>query len=301
MLIWIPVTLAAASFQTLRFMLQKVLSSVTLSPGGATFARFFYSAPFILTAMALYLAVSGKSLPAMGGPFWLYAAIGSVSQILATVCVVALFKQRNFAVGITFKKTEVIQTAIVGLVVLGDGISAWGWVSILVGLSAVLVLSKPPEATGAWWRHLTNTASKLGLGAGILFAFSAVSYRGASLQLGDLAPAFRAGVTLAAVVSLQTLLMVIWLFFREKGEITRVWQARRVAIWVGLTSLGGSFCWFWAFSMQNAAYVKALGQVELLLSILASVLFFKETISRREMLGMALLVLSILALGLAVR
>jgi drug/metabolite transporter (DMT)-like permease len=134
-----------------------------------------------------------------------------------------------------------------------------------------------------------------------LFAFSAVSYRGASLQLGDLAPAFRAGVTLAAVVSLQTLLMLIWLYFRDKGEITRVWRARRVAIWVGMTSLGGSFCWFWAFSMQNAAYVKALGQVELLLSVLASLLFFKEKISRREVTGMALLILSILALGLAIK
>lgn len=300
MLTWIPVTIAAATFQTFRFMLQKVLSAVTLSPGGATFARFAYSAPFILSGLAIYLYASGQSLPHLSGQFWGFALIGSVSQILATICVVSLFKQRNFAVGITFKKTEVIQTAIVGLVVLGDAISAWGWVAILLGLSAVLVLSKPPDATGAWWSHLTNTASKLGLGAGVLFAFSAVSYRGASLQLGDLAPVFRAAVTLASVVSLQTLLMVIWLAWREKGEITRVWQARRVAIWVGLTSLGGSFCWFWAFTLQNAAYVKALGQIELLLSLLASVLFFKEVITRREILGMGLLILSILVLLLAI-
>lgn len=300
MLTWIPVSIAAATFQTFRFMLQKVLSSVTLSPGGATFARFAYSAPFILTGLALYLYISGQSLPQLEAAFWTYALVGSISQILATVCVVALFKQRNFAVGITFKKTEVIQTAIVGLVVLGDGISAWGWVAIMLGLCAVLVLSKPPQATGAWWQHLTNKASRLGLTSGLLFAFSAVSYRGASLQLGELEPAFRAGVTLAAVVSLQTLLMVVWLAWREKGEISRVWQARRVAVWVGLTSLGGSFCWFWAFTLQNAAYVKALGQVELILSVLASVLFFKEKISRRELLGMGLLILSILALVLAI-
>ena len=29
-----------------------------------------------------------------------------------------MFKQRNFAVGITFKKTEVIQTALVGLMLM---------------------------------------------------------------------------------------------------------------------------------------------------------------------------------------
>ena len=101
------------------------------------------------------------------------------------------------------------------------------------------------------------------------------------------------------VVSLQCLMMMLWLGWRDREELARVWAARRMAIWVGLTSMGGSFCWFWAFSMQNAAYVKALGQVELVLSILATVLFFKEKISKREIMGMALLVLSILALVLA--
>ena len=300
MLTWIPVTIAAASFQTVRFMLQKVLSSVTLSSGGATFARFAYSAPFILTGLALYLGLTGQALPELSARFWTFGLIGSLSQILATVCVVALFKQRNFAVGITFKKTEVVQTAIVGLAVLGDPVSLGGWVAILIGLTAVLVLSKAPDADGPWWRHLTNRAAQLGLGSGVLFAFSAVSYRGASLQLGDLEPVFRAGVTLAAVVSLQTLFMGFWLGLRDKGEIARVWAARRVAVWVGLTSMGGSFCWFWAFTLQNAAYVKAVGQVELLLSLLASVLFFKEKVTARELAGMALLIVSILVLVLAI-
>lgn len=300
MSLWIPVAIAAATFQTVRFMLQKVLSSVSLSPAGATFSRFIYSAPFILAGLFIYLMVSGQQLPSLPPKFWMFASIGGLSQILATICVVALFKQRNFAVGITFKKTEVIQTAIVGLLVLGDQITAWGWVAIVVGLLAVLVLAKPPNSSGPWWQHLTNRAAQFGLGSGVLFAFSAVSYRGASLQLGDLDAMFRAGVTLAVVVSLQTLMMLAWLSWRDRAEITRVWAARRVAIWVGLTSMGGSFCWFWAFSLQNAAYVKALGQVELILSILATVLFFKEKITSREILGMALLVVSILALVLAI-
>ncbi|WP_282077962.1 DMT family transporter [Epibacterium ulvae] len=299
MFIWIFVSLAAASFQTIRFMLQKVLSSVSLSPAGATFSRFVYSAPFILALLFLYLQQSGQAVPSLTGQFWVYATIGGLAQILATVCVVALFKQRNFAVGITFKKTEVIQTALLGLVVLGDQMSLGAWGAILVGLTAVLILSKSPDGQGEWWQNLTNRASQLGLGSGILFAFSAVGYRGASLQLGDLDAALRAGITLAIVVCLQTTMMLCWLLLRDPNEIKRVWQARRVAIWVGLTSMGGSFCWFWAFSLQNAAYVKAVGQAELLLSLLASVLFFKEKISQREIVGMGLLVISILGLVLA--
>lgn len=300
MSLWIPVSIAAAIFQTVRFMLQKTLSTDRLSAAGATFARFAYSAPLIVLVLLIYLNVTGTSLPSLNVTFWSFAAIGGLSQILATLCVVLLFKQRNFAVGITFKKTEVIQTALVGLIVLGEGVSLGGFVAILVGLAAVLLLSRTPGIEGAWWQHLTNRASMLGLGSGVLFAFSAVSYRGASLQLGDIDAVLRAGITLAVVTSLQTMAMAIWLGIRDRAELRAVWNTRKVAVWVGLTSMGGSFCWFLAFSLQNAAYVKALGQVELIFSMMASILFFHEKITRREIAGMALLGLSILLLVLAI-
>ncbi|MFA3917667.1 EamA family transporter [Ruegeria hyattellae] len=300
MSLWIPVTIAAALFQTVRFMLQKSLSTVRLTPAGATFARFAYSAPLVVLGLVAYLAITGTPLPSLSTRFWIFAAIGGTAQILATICVVALFKQRNFAVGITFKKTEVIQTALVGLVILGEGVSWGGFAAILLGLAAVFLLSKTPGGEGPWWRHLTNRASVLGLGSGILFAFSAVSYRGASLDLGDLDPAFRAGVTLAAVTSLQMIGMGLWLAWHNRAELRAVWDTRRTGLFVGLTSMGGSFCWFLAFTLQNAAYVKALGQVELAFSILASTLFFHERISGREIAGIGILALSILVLVLSI-
>ncbi len=300
MSLWIPVTLAAAAFQTLRFMLQKSLSTTQLSATGATFARFAYSAPLVLGLLTLYLVMSGRDLPALPAAFWFFAVAGGLAQILATMCVVALFKQRNFAVGITFKKTEVIQTALVGLLVLGEGVSAGGFVAILIGLLAVGLLSRTPGADGSWLKQLTNRASMLGLGSGVLFAISAVTYRGASLQLGETEPALRAAITLAAVVTIQTVVMAVWLVLRDRDELKAVWSTRRVALWVGIFSMAGSFCWFLAFTLQNAAYVKALGQVELVLSLLASTLFFKETITGREIAGMALLGVSIVLLVLAI-
>ncbi|MEX0276563.1 MAG: EamA family transporter [Ruegeria sp.] len=300
MTLWIPVTLAAASFQTVRFMLQKSLSTVKLSAAGATFARFAYSAPLAILGLGIVLLGGGHSMPPLPGLFWVFVVIGGTTQILATICVVALFKQRNFAVGITFKKTEVIQTAIVGFLILGDQVSAGAFLAILLGLLAVLLLSKSPGGGGAWWRHLTNRASQLGLGSGVLFAFSAVSYRGASLQLGDIEAWFRALVTLAAVVTFQFLSMWLWLLWRDRAELRAVWDTRSTGVFVGLTSLGGSFCWFLAFTLQNAAYVKALGQVELIFSLMATTFVFKETITRREIAGIALLGLSILVLVLAI-
>ena len=65
-------------------------------------------------------------------------------------------------------------------------------------------------------------------------------------------------------------------------------------------SMAGSFCWFLAFTLQTAAYVKAVGQVELVLSLLASVFFFGERSTPRELTGMGVLCVSILLLLLVV-
>jgi drug/metabolite transporter (DMT)-like permease len=297
---WILVTLAAAAFQTVRFMLQKHLATETLTAAGATFSRFIYSAPFILLLLAGYTVATETALPATNPRFWGFGLLGATSQILATVCVVLLFKQRNFAVGITFKKTEVIQTVLVGWLLLGEVVSPWGFAAIALGIVGLLLLS---GEEGAWKLRpsdFTNRAAVLGIASGILFAFSAVSYRGASLSLDGGGAFLRATVTLAAVVTMQTLLMAVWLQFREPGQIAKVWNARRVALWIGLTSMGGSLCWFVAFTLQNAAYVKALGQVELILSIAATTFFFRESISGREWAGMAVLLGSILMLVLVI-
>ena len=87
---------------------------------------------------------------------------------------------------------------------------------------------------------------------------------------------------------------------REPGQIGAVWDARRKAVWIGLMSLGGSMGWFVAFTLQTAAYVKALGQLELILSVCVSVLLFGERTTSRERIGMALILASVLLLILAV-
>lgn len=298
--LWIIVSLAAALFQTVRFMLQKVLSIDVLSTAGSTFARFAYAAPTAVLLVALYLGYQGIPFPHLDAGFWGLAWLGAVSQILATVCVVALFRQRNFAVGITFKKTEVIQTAIVGAVLFGDAVTPEGWGAILMGLLGVLLLSGTPDLPSGILRRLGSRATVLGLTSGFFFAFSATSYRAASLQIESGDALVRAAVTLACVTVSQLIGMGLWLRWREPGQLTAVWRARRVAVWVGMTSMAGSLGWFLAFTLQAAAYVQAVGQIELIFSLMASVLFFKETVTGRELAGIGFLAVSILTFILVV-
>ncbi|MFZ7093478.1 EamA family transporter [Primorskyibacter sp. 2E233] len=296
--LWIFATLSAATFQTVRFMLQKVLAGGALSATGSTFARFAYAAPAAWLVIGGYLWVTGQGLPQLGLEFWLWAIFGGLGQILATVLVVLTFAERNFAVGITFKKTEVLQTALLGFVLLGEAISLGGWIAIGIGLVGVLMLSQTPGSVGALWRRLAGRAVVLGVGSGFFFAVSGVGYRAATLAVPSEDPIMRAGMALVCVTAMQAVSLALWLRLREPGQLTAVWGARKKAVWLGVTSMAGTLSWFTAFTLQTAAYVYALGQVELILSLAASVLFFRETVTRREVAGIGFLTASIVVLVL---
>jgi drug/metabolite transporter (DMT)-like permease len=299
--LWIAATLFAAFMQNLRFALQRHLKVTSLSTGGATWARFAFAMPLVGLALVAYKAASGQPWPQPlpGENYWTYSVIGALAQMAATACVVALFARRNFYVGITLKKSEVILTALTGLVILGETVSVPVLIAILIGFAGVLALSDPPAGTGLPWRaRIFNAASGYGLASGLLFGISAVCYRGATLALDGGDAPIRAATALLTATLVQTAVLGLWLALREPGQIARVAASWRVSSLTGLTSMLGSLGWFTAFALQTAAYVKALGQVELLFTFMVSAFWLREKTSRSELLGIALIVAS-LALVLA--
>lgn len=290
--LWVIATIAAAAVQTVRFMLQKRLKGIGLSTGGATFSRFLFAVPLACLGVAVLVALHGYSIPPLGALFWAFAVAGGVAQIIATFCTVALFSERSFAVGIAFTKTETVQVALFSAVFLAEAVSGLGVVAILVGLAGVLLLSRPPQGWIAG--KFLNRATMLGLLAGAFFGISAIGYRGATMEIASPDPLFRAMLALACVTAFQSVAMVLWLRWREAGEVTRVLRAWRATLPVGVTGVLGSLGWFTAFALQNAAYVRSVGQVELIFSILVSMIVFGEKPNRREVVGMGLLAVSII-------
>ena len=291
---WIIASVFAAFMQNLRFILQRQLKVTTLSTGGATWARFAFAVPFVALALLVYRSVSGQDWPAPGAGYWQFIVAGGLAQMLATACVVALFARRNFYVGITLKKSEVILTALVGLVVLGEAVSAPVLLAIAVGFVGVLALSDPPQESGLpWTARVFNAASGFGLASGLLFGVSAVCYRGATLALNGGDAPLRAAMALLSATLVQSVTLGVYLALREPGEIGRVLTSWRISAMTGLTSMLGSLGWFTAFALQTAAYVKAVGQIELVFTFLFSAFWLREKVSRNEVIGIVLILLSL--------
>jgi drug/metabolite transporter (DMT)-like permease len=291
---WVLATLFAASVQAVRFYLQKRLSLSGLSPVAATFARFVYAPLPIALGVGAWLVTTGGAMPAIGPGFWGFAAVGAACQVLATICVVALFARRNFAVGIAFSKTAVLLTVVTGFLLLGETVTIPALGAMTVGFVGVLLLSLP---AGAGLRgNPFNAASALGLASGAFFSVSAVGYRGASLAVDADAALLRAAVTLCFVTLVQTAALGVWLAWRDRAGLVAVFRGWRATALVGATSMAGSMGWFTAYTLQTAAYVNAVGQVELVLSMLISRFALGERQSLRELAGIVLVGLSVAGL-----
>lgn len=289
--LWVLIAIGAAFFQNVRSSLQKYLKG-QLTTTGATFSRFIFAAPLIVGVLAALVLVGGYALPAPNARFAGFMMLGGVSQITATALLVHLFGLRNFAVGTTFSKTETIQAALFGVIVLSDAITPMAVVALLVSLVGVAMISSINGLRGG----IFNRGALIGIASGTAFAVSGISYRGASLSLGGGDFLIRATFTLACVLVFQTLIMAAWLSWKDSAQIGRVLKSWRVSVWVGLAGGLASLGWFSAMTLQNAAYVKAVGQVELLFTFAVSVLIFRERSSGREVGGILLVSLGILLL-----
>ena len=297
--LWIPITIGAAFCQNLRSALQKHLKA-RLTTTGATFARFAYAAPLAALYAFGLARLAGLEVPAPNPTFLGYALIGGLAQITATALLVHLFSFRNFAVGTTYSKTETVQTAIFGVLLLGDRLRLGAVLAILISLAGVMAIAvaKTRISFTNLVLSLTDKTALIGIASGTFFGISAVSYRGASLALGDVGFLMRAAFTLACVTWFQTLVMAVYMRLCEPGQLTAVFRSWRVSGWVGLSGMLASAGWFTAMTIQNAAYVRALGQIELVFTFIASTLVFRERTSPIELLGILLVISGILVLVL---
>jgi drug/metabolite transporter (DMT)-like permease len=297
MFLWIPLTIAAAFLQNVRSALQKHLKG-QLGTTGATFVRFGYGFPVAIAYLAGLVFLFDFELPEPNTTFFSFVAVGGFAQITATALLVTLFDARNFAVGTTYSKTETVQAAIFALVFLGEGISLTATLGILVSLVGVITISaaKGPAGLASIAKSWTNRAALTGLASGAFFGIAAISVRGGSLSLGGDGFLVQAGFTLAVMLIFQTIIMATFMAIRNASELRDVLKAWRVAMWVGASGAIASIGWFTAMTIQNAALVRALGQVELIFTIAASVLIFREKIARGELLGILLVVGGILIL-----
>jgi drug/metabolite transporter (DMT)-like permease len=288
---WIPITIAAAVFQTARTATQQRLRSL-LSVSGAGFVRYLYGAPIAIAAVVVIGLRSG--IPTPPPRFWPVIAGGGLAQILGTVCMIRAFDARNYAIGTVYTKTEVVQVAVFSLVFLGEPLRPAGWMATVLCFAGVVVLAGGRSV----WR-LNDRAAVFGLMAGGCFALASVAIRAASQSFPDGSVVVRAIVTLAVMNTMQVLIHGGYLVVREREQARLSVVHWRSSAIVGVLSVCGSACWALAFTLQNAARVRTFGQIELVITFAVAHVWLGERHQRRELVASALVLSGVVGVMVA--
>ncbi len=291
---WLIVTLGAALLQTWRTALQQRLRG-RFSVGTAGFVRYVYAVPVGVVLVLAYLAVVGGSIPVPGWRFVLGCVVAGLAQVIGTSLLIMAFGYRSFAVGTAYSKTDAVQAAILGAIVLHEQLSAGAWAGIAIGLVGVQTLSLAGQDRAQLLRASVQPAALCGLGAGAGFALTGICLKWAVQSLNPPDPVLAALCGLVLTNTLQTLMQGGWMAWREPAGLRAAFTGWRSAMWVGVLSGLGSAGWFTAFAQAPVALVRTVGQVDMVFTILFSRFYLREAMRASDALGLVLVVMGVLA------
>ena len=284
------VVLAAAA-QTARNAAQRslVASAGTL---GATLTRFAWGLPFAAAWVGV-LHARGHDWPSLNPVYLGWVAAGALTQLAGTAFLLAAMKERNFVVSVAYSKTDVLQVAVLGAVLLHEIPGVGTLVAMAVATGGVLLLSLPARAGAVEWG---GAAAGWGIASGAGFAIAAVAYRAAALALPGTSPWVSGAWTVLCAQVIQTVLLGGWLAWRAPQALGALARAWRVSAAAGATGAAASVGWFTAYAMTTAANVRTLGLVEMLFSYAVGRGLLRERLRGAEVAGLLLLGAGLLAM-----
>ena len=287
--LWAAFTIVAAAAQTVRNATQRGLTT-RLGTVGATHVRFLFGFPFALIFLIAVMVALRQELPRPPLIYWAWVIDGALTQIAATALMLAAMNDRSFVVVYAYIKTEPVQVALFGLVFLGDAVTPVMAAAILIATAGVVTMALKPGTSA----DLKSTL--LGLGAGAMFALSAVGFRGGILSLA--LPSYVMAATFTVVVGLvlQSVLLSLYLWLRNPDVLVSIVRAWRPSLFAGFMGALASQFWFLAFALATAASVRTLALVEVLFAQAIARFVFKQATTAREAIGVVLIVIGVMLL-----
>ena len=298
--IWFYSSILAATFQAFRNATQKSLKG-KIDTISISWSRVLFTLPIVLIigfALPKYYQMNFWEVSGQYSHFLFYCFIGGLLQIAGTILLVELFSHRNFLVGVTYMKTEVLQTAILGALFFGESINMLSVVAITIATFGLIFLTDFSLVKNykSFLKALSNKSAIIGLASGFSFALCAFFFKKAILLA-----TFDTKLANVIIVLIYTNIFqnLIFLFYQKlrgklKQSIKAIFRYWRPCMLVGIFSICGTICWFLAFSLQIVAYVKLVGQIEILLSFLISHGFFQEKTTKLELTGILLIMTGVI-------
>lgn len=306
---WHVYALAAGSLQTVRnASARRLVGRVPVALN--SWARFAFCLPCVL--LLVVVQARSTALPQLSLQFFLACCWVAMTQLLASVCLMAAFRHGTFAGSVLLQKMDSVIAAVVGALCFAELPSGRAWLGIglcLVGAVAVQMPAFPKNGRGSFGARtwvpgrgaglaLLAAVMLAGAGFGVKFVMRALR----EVNQADAGPSWWLPAHgLLHVTWIEVLVLSAVLLFRGRSVFRQVRGNLSTMAVVGVAAFVGSMCWYCAYGSGPVAEVSALGQVEVLLSVGAGLWVFRERRTLRQLPGAGLVLIGILMICLAGR
>ena len=198
-------------------------------------------------------------------------------------------------VGTSLSKTEVIQVAILEFFILEEKLNKFGASGIVIATIGIIILSI--KDTKLFLKNLISKTTIIGLISGFFLALSVVYFRAAALTLENFESNFEKALsTLFFGLIIQTTVLTVYIYFFEKEQFSKLYKNKYESFGAGIAGFFATISWFYAFTLIQSSFVRALGQIEIVFSYISSRFYFREKIKINEIIGVVIFILGILIL-----
>jgi drug/metabolite transporter (DMT)-like permease len=241
-----------------------------------------------LMFLAGLMAWTDLNLPWLTAINLAWTAFGAVSQVIATSLMLAAMRTKSFVVAVAYTETEAAQIALFGLIALNNPptlalVAAIALATIGVALMAI----RSRKELAANWR-----SAALGIFSATFFAFAAIGFRSAVIEVDSPSRVLSASVILVVGLIIQSVALGLYLTVYDRAGARAIVKAWRSSLFAGFMGALASQLWYVAFALSDAAPVRTLGLIEVPMAQVVSLKIFREPPSLREGLGISLIVVA---------
>ena len=282
---WFTYAIAAFFLMGIQGFLYKVAAERRYDTARITFI-FMATVAVLSYALWAYLQEPAGNITSL----IILSLINSFTFLAATMSFIEALKYISATTAYSVARLNLVIITLFSVAWFNDSLSMYQWIGIAIALAAMLVLTKGTNKNG-----IPQAYSKKGFAFLIISLFTssiaAISSKYAAMYVGKLS--FLAFVYTIAALSSMAL-------FKKTSNGTH--QSDKTAptiiigIAMGLLNFFGYYAFLLALSKGPLALVASITGMHFVISVILSVLIYKESVTAARLLGFLLTILSIILL-----
>lgn len=242
--------------------------------------------------LIVFLISSQNQITSIDGPTLLFLVLSGLATGASWLCYFHALQIGDINKVVPIDKSSTVLTIILALIFLHEGINIYKVIAIIIITAGILLMIEKKDLVKT---NLQNNQSWL------LFAIGSAFFASMTAILGKIGIA-NVESNLGTAIRTSVVLVMAWLMVFVTGkqkEIHTISKKELIFICLSGLATGASWlCYYRALQLGPASVVAPIDKLSVLVTVLFSYIVFKERLSKKQIVGLLLLMLGTIAMAL---